>query len=178
MNNAVIFTFGRFNPPHIGHERLIHRILSESKKRQCDHYVVLSETIDNSKNILSVKEKERLLKLAIPDANILPASMAGNTLFEWLDFLANKCQYKELILIYGEDRTLEILELVNKYNGTEYLFENIQGISVPRDSFVSSTDMRRHARKGEFSLFEDIALYNLPKDETYKLYSYLNGMLN
>ena len=46
---TLVFAFGRFNPPTIGHKKLIDKVLSVAKAEKADHVVVLSKfTLGNN----------------------------------------------------------------------------------------------------------------------------------
>ena len=52
--NSIAFTFGRFNPPTIGHEKLINKV----KSVRADEYrIYLSRSEDPKKNPLSPRQK-------------------------------------------------------------------------------------------------------------------------
>ena len=54
----VFFTFGRMNPPTIGHEKLLDKLAQSSRGSSCRVY--LSQSQDNKKNPLQYVEKVRL----------------------------------------------------------------------------------------------------------------------
>jgi len=56
---SVAFTFGRFNPPTIGHEKLINKVKSQSTN---DYKIFLSRSQDSKKNPLSPDVKLRFMK--------------------------------------------------------------------------------------------------------------------
>ena len=56
----IAFTFGRFNPPTIGHEKLINKVASVGAN---DYLIVPSGSNDPKKNPLKVDDKIRVGKL-------------------------------------------------------------------------------------------------------------------
>jgi hypothetical protein len=60
--NTVAFTFGRFNPPTIGHEKLINKVKSQS----LNYKIYLSRSEDPRKNPLSPREKLTVMKSMFP----------------------------------------------------------------------------------------------------------------
>ena len=56
---SLAFTFGRFNPPTIGHEKLINKVASV---RADDYRIYLSRSEDAKKNPLSALEKLKVMK--------------------------------------------------------------------------------------------------------------------
>jgi len=61
--------------------------------------------------------------------------------------------YKNLIMIAGEDRTKGYIDLINKFNTGHVLYDDAQVISGPRTKGISGTDLRNHARDGNFDAF-------------------------
>ena len=61
--NSIAFTFGRFNPPTIGHEKLINKV----KSVRADEYrIYLSRSEDPKKNPLSPRQKLAYMKKMFP----------------------------------------------------------------------------------------------------------------
>ena len=59
----IAFTFGRFNPPTIGHEKLINKVASVGAN---EYIIVPSGSFDNKKNPLKVDDKIRIMKSMFP----------------------------------------------------------------------------------------------------------------
>ena len=55
--NAAVFTFGRFNPPTIGHEKLLKVVENTAKIQKGDYFVFMSHSQDAKKNPLSYNQK-------------------------------------------------------------------------------------------------------------------------
>ena len=68
--STIVLSFGRMNPITSGHELLINKVVSESKKRKADHLIVLSKSQDKKKNPLNVVDKVKFAKAAFPGINI------------------------------------------------------------------------------------------------------------
>jgi len=60
----VAITFGRMNPPTIGHQKLVDHLHSVAKKHGADAEVHLSHTQDSKKNPLSHGQKVGLARKA------------------------------------------------------------------------------------------------------------------
>ena len=60
----VFFTFGRMNPPTIGHEKLLNKLSSASKSNP--YRVYLSQSSDDSKNPLKYKDKVKFARKMFP----------------------------------------------------------------------------------------------------------------
>ena len=63
MKRAV-FTFGRFNPPTIGHEKLIKAVAKEAGSD--DWFIIPSQTAGEKKNPLPYDVKTKYMKLMFP----------------------------------------------------------------------------------------------------------------
>ena len=55
---TIAFTFGRFNPPTIGHQKLMDKVKTQAR----DYKIYLSRSEDSKKNPLDVRYKLRLMK--------------------------------------------------------------------------------------------------------------------
>ena len=57
-DRTAVFTFGRFNPPTTGHEKLIMKLAKEADSTR-DMYVFGSNSQDPAKNPLTGKQKQK-----------------------------------------------------------------------------------------------------------------------
>ena len=64
---AVVYTVGRFQPPTIGHKKLIEGVIAEAKKRDGKAYVFVSATEDPDLNPLSTAQKIPILEHMFPE---------------------------------------------------------------------------------------------------------------
>ena len=58
----IVFTFGRFNPPTLGHEKLLNKVASI---RADNYFIYLSRSEDSSKNPLAFRTKVAVMKLSL-----------------------------------------------------------------------------------------------------------------
>lgn len=158
-SNTVVLAFGRMNPPQIGHELLINKVLDIARKNNADHYVYASKTQDKKKNPLSIQQKLKYLKHSFPKVNIVGADNKVRTFIEAVKFLDPK--YDNLIMIGGSDRVQEFQKLLDTYNGKEYNYKSIKVVSAgERDpdaddvSGMSASKMRQAAADNDFDLFK------------------------
>ncbi|NBX50496.1 hypothetical protein EBT25_11260, partial [bacterium] len=122
---GVVLTFGRMNPPTVGHEKLAQKLLSVAQQEKATPMIFLSHSQDKKKNPLEHKDKVRFAKIAF--GNIVQDSPA-RTLMEILKSLESK--FKTATVVVGDDRVKEFTELLNKYNGKEYNFDYIKVVSA------------------------------------------------
>ena len=61
--DTVVFTFGRFNPPTVGHEKLITAVQAVSKTEGGDYFVYPSHSQDNKLifKLIEPTKKEALI---------------------------------------------------------------------------------------------------------------------
>ena len=73
--STAVFAFGRFNPPTIGHQKLLDKVISMAKQVNGKGYVFLSQKQNNKTDPLTFKEKQDYIQmfspqLAIGDAGV------------------------------------------------------------------------------------------------------------
>ena len=158
---TVAFTFGRFNPPTIGHEKLINKVKSV---RADDYRIYLSRSEDPKKNPLSPRQKLAYMKKMFP-------SHARNIMINTTNMILDICTelykqgYTEISMVVGSDRVREFDTIIKKYNNVKsrhgyYNFEKINIVSAgERDpdaegaTGMSASKMRAAAAKGDLSSF-------------------------
>lgn len=168
----VVFSFGRFNPPTTGHEKLIKAADTIAKTQGADLMIFPSQSQDPKKNPLSFTDKVKFMrkifrtysKSIIGDKNI-------KTSFDVITKLYDM-GYTDVTMVVGGDRVVEFDKLLNKYNGVQgrhgfYEFKNgIQIKSAGNRSDPDSDDakdmsadamsaslLRKIAADGDFELF-------------------------
>ena len=173
-DKSIAFTFGRFNPPTSGHEKLIRKVKSISAN---DHKIYLSRSQDSKKNPLSPDVKFRFMrdifKAYRQDLEISPTNMV----LDLLTKLHNK-NYSDVTMVVGSDRVREFENILNKYNDVKsrhgyYNFDKINVVSAgERDpdaegtTGISASKMRDAAAKGDVETFKKglPASYRNPAD--------------
>lgn len=155
-NNVAVISFGRMNPPTIGHQKLVDKVKETARSRSGKPMIFLSHTQDSKKNPLGYNDKIRLARTAFGRDVIKPSR--SKTIIQIAQELEGK--YDDLVMIVGEDRVREFTSLLNKYNGKEYSFNNIEIISAgTRDpdssdvSGMSASKMRGFVSSGDEDSF-------------------------
>jgi phosphopantetheine adenylyltransferase len=159
---TVTINWGRFNPPTIGHEKLLD--VSHAKGTG-DHRIYATQTTDNKKNPLDWKTKIKYMRKVFPThARMILMDKKVKTIFDALT-IAYKDGYKNIELVVGSDRVKEFTQLINKYNGTKgkhglYDFASIKVINAgERDpdaegaEGMSASKMRAAASKNDLVAF-------------------------
>ena len=158
----IAFTFGRFNPPTIGHEKLLQKLLSV---RADDHKIILSKSEDSNKNPLKLRDKVAAIKRMFPKyARHLAASKSNIIIDIVTEFYKKK--YTELSMVVGSDRVSEFRTLLKKYNDVKsrhgyYNFDSINIVSAgERDPDaegamgMSASKMRAAVKANDFKTFK------------------------
>ena len=115
--SKLVFAFGRFNPPTIGHAKLMKEVISQARNNGANHIVYASASHDKLSNPLSQRIKVKFMKKMFPENKIKKAGGKQRTFMEVLKFY-NKI-YGEVIMVAGSDRIAEFQALADKYNGTK-----------------------------------------------------------
>ncbi len=161
-SKTVAFTFGRFNPPTIGHEKLIKKVKSLPAN---DHKIYLSRSNDPKKNPLSPTQKLSYMKKLFPAHARNIEINKTNMILDIATMLHNK-GYTSITMVAGSDRVREFETILKKYNGVSsrhglYDFEDIKVVSAgERDpdaegaTGMSASKMRDAASKGDLDSFK------------------------
>lgn len=170
-SDTAVFTFGRMNPPHAGHQKLVDKIMGLARANSADPYIFLSQSNDPKKNPLDYPTKIRFAEQFFPDVRIGPGEFNNRrmrTLFDVLKYLYAK-GYKNIVGVFGDDRIPAFSKQINDYNGKPskrtgkpiYTFENIEIVSAgERDpdsddvSGMSASKMRKAVQEGDFEQFK------------------------
>lgn len=158
-SKTIVFAFGRFNPPTIGHQLLVQFVKKLAVQHRADHIIYASRSQDAKKNPLTVERKLHYLNLMFPRTNFKGANDQERTFIEAVKALNTR--YKNLIMVAGSDRVPEYEKLLTKYNGTEFHYDSIKVVSAgDRDpdaddaSGMSASKMRALASKGDLQGFK------------------------
>ena len=167
--STAVFAFGRFNPPTIGHQKLIETVLQTAEKANGKAYLFLSHKQNNKTDPLNFAEKQAYIqqfypKLAVGDAG-------ANTIIKALQKIQAEGRTR-IIMVAGSDRVEEFKKLLNQYNGKPdkqgndlYKFDSIDVVNAgQRDpdaegvSGASASKARELANKGQWHEFSKIAM--------------------
>ena len=162
-DKIAYFTFGRMNPPTIGHEKLLDKLSATAGKNQ--YFVFLSQTQDKKKNPLDYNSKVKHVRKMFPrHARRIMINKKVRTPFEAASYIYEQ-GYKTLYMVVGSDRVREFETLLNKYNGEKgrhgfYNFKTIKVVSAgERDpdsegvEGMSASKLRGFAADNQFAQF-------------------------
>ena len=117
MKKHVAFAFGRFNPPTVGHKKLIDTVVDASDGG--DFYIFTSQSQDPDKNPLDYQTKVNFLKKLFADIQdkIVYDVSIKNVLQAADKLKANG--YTDATFVCGSDRVPEFTKLLNAWNGMD-----------------------------------------------------------
>jgi len=180
--DTVVFTFGRFNPPTVGHEKLITAVQSVARTRGGDFFVYPSHSQDPKKNPLNQATKIKYMKKMFPKYKKNIVASSGKTALNIASELYDK-KYTTLVMVVGSDRVQEFQRILDKYNGQDkahgfYDFDQIYVVSAgERDpdaegvEGMSASKMRAAAVEGDFKSFRMGTPEALSDADTKKLFN-------
>ena len=171
---VVYFTFGRMNPPTIGHGKLLDKLASMAGRNPYKVYV--SQSQDPKKNPLSYADKVKAVRKMFPKhGRSVMIDKGVRSAMDVLPLLYNQ-GFRKVVMVVGSDRVNEFSALLNKYNGKDgrhgfYNFSDIQVESAgARDpdaegvEGMSASKMRTFASDNDFASFSQ----GLPKTVSTK----------
>ena len=174
--STLTVVFGRFNPPTVGHEKLLK---SADRMAEGDDFKVYpSRTQDPKKNPLDADMKVSYMKKMFSDykENIVNDPNM-RSIFDVL-VAANEDGYENINIVVGADRQAEFENLAQKYNGELYEFNQIRVISAgARDSEaegvegMSASKMRKAVVEDDFASFRRGTPKTLDDGDTQALFN-------
>ena len=177
----VFFTFGRMNPPTVGHGKVMNKLSAKAGKNP--YKVYLSQSQDARKNPLSYEGKVKYARKMFPkhSRNIILDKKLKNV-FEVASSLYDQ-GFNKITMVVGSDRTTEFETLLDKYNGVKgrhgfYNFERISIVSAgerdPDASGVegmSASKQRENAKENNFTAFSQGIPNSMSNPDAKKLFN-------
>ena len=165
--DTAVFTFGRFNPPTTGHEKLIDALAKQqSKNAGSMMYVYPSHSQNAKKDPLPHTLKIAYMRKMFPKYKSNVIVSKSRTALEAAVELHKK-GHRSIVMVVGSDRVTEFNTLLNKYNGVDskhgfYGFDDIKVVSAgERDpdsegvSGMSASKMRAAAMTDDYDSFKN-----------------------
>lgn len=167
-NKAIVFAFGRFNPPTIGHAVLINKVISHAASIGADNRIFTSASFDGIKNPIPFNEKVAFLKQLFPRGNFNTDKSLSH--IHQIAKQLTKEGYTNVTFVVGSDRIEKFQQALgdyvvpvssHKFNSEKhYPWEKFQIVSAgERDpdaegvSGASGTKMREYVRADDFKSF-------------------------
>lgn len=181
--DTVTFTFGRFNPPTLGHKRLLD-VVSETAG-DGEYRIYPSRSNDFKKNPLDVDTKIAVMQKMYPEhSEYIVNNPETKTIIDVLVSLSEE-GYKKINIVVGSDRLSEFEKLANQYNGTLYNFEELNLISAgDRDSQssgidgISSSKVRKAVAEKDYKTYRNCIPNTLNESDAKTIYNVLRKSMN
>ncbi|HAF77507.1 MAG TPA: hypothetical protein DCG42_09320, partial [Maribacter sp.] len=168
---TAVFAFGRFNPPTIGHQKLIDKVRNTASNVNGKGFIFLSHKQNNKTDPLSFTDKLGYLQSQYQDPNLEFGNIEANTIIKALQKIQAQGRTK-IIMVAGSDRVSEFEKLLNQYNGKPdkqgnqlYNFDSIAVVNAgqrdPDEEGVagaSASKARELAAKGQEHEFSKIVM--------------------
>ena len=180
--DTAVFTFGRFNPPTVGHEKLVTAVQNVARSKGGEYFVYPSHSQDPKKNPLSQPQKIKYMKKMFPKYKRNIVASTGKTALAIASELYSK-GYTNLVMVVGSDRVQEFQRILDRYNGEDkahgfYDYDKIEVVSAgERDpdaegvEGMSASKMRAAAVAGDFKSFRMGTPKTLSDANTKKMFN-------
>ena len=177
---TLTIAFGRFNPPHIGHQQLMDTAKAAADQEHGDYIIVPSRSNDPKKNPLDADTKVAFMRgMFQQHAGRIQNDANTRTIFDVLK-KAHADGYENVRIVGGADRVGEFSKLANNYNGTLYQFNNVEVVSAgDRDpdaegiEGLSASRLRLAAAENDYKTFKMAMPDNMTPKEVKDLYNTL-----
>ena len=155
---TLTLVFGRFNPPTVGHKKLLDALRKFAGDG--DLRIYPSRSFDPKKNPLDPGQKTDLMKKMFPDHDeSIVNDESVKTIFDALK-IANGEGYSNIKIVVGSDRVAEFDSLAQKYNGDLYEFDEIETVSAGQREDdaegvegMSASKLRKAKAENDFETF-------------------------
>jgi hypothetical protein len=181
--DTLTVVFGRFNPPTIGHEKLLKSAAKAASGGNLKIYP--SRTQDPNKNPLDPSTKVSYMRKMFPEyGEQIINDPDMKSIFDVL-VNADKDGYANVNIVVGSDRQAEFENLAQKYNGDLYNFDLIRVISAGvRDADaegvegMSASKMRKAVMDDDLVAFRRGTPKALDDGETKTLFDAIRQGMN
>ena len=165
--------FGRFNPPTVGHQKLLDAAKKVAGKGSLKIYP--SRTQDKKKNPYDADEKVEIMKQMMPDhAENIINDPNSKTIFDVLK-QGYDDGYSNVKIVVGADRVKEFAKLSGDYNGKIYDYLGVEVVSAgDRDpdaegvEGMSASKLRKAAADNDFKTYRT-GIPDIIDDKTAKV---------
>ena len=156
---SLTIAFGRFNPPHAGHDKLMSAVADSSEEGE--YVIVPTKSEGKDTDPLDFTTKVEIMKDMFPQHSDKIVDDPGTrTIFDVLK-KAHADGYSSVKLVGGSDREKLYSKLSTEYNGRLFDFDSVETINAgERDEnsddaieALSASVQRQHVKDGDFASF-------------------------
>lgn len=164
--STAVMSFGRFNPPTIGHEKLIRKTEEVAQQHGGTAHIIASHSEGTAKNPVPQQAKLGYLHNIVKPSTQLSGSSKEEPTILHAAAKLHRQGHKHLVVVAGSDRVNDYQDLLNQYNDGKkyphgsYKFKSIKVLSAgQRDpdaegmAGMSGTKIREYARAGNTAKF-------------------------
>lgn len=173
---TMILSIGRFTPPHKGHGILLEYIKDRAKDLDCDYAIWVTQTKDNTKNLLPIERKQYYLEQFFPETIFRYFNASINTITKVLESYTGI--YDKIIFVVGSDRVECFKNFMMEYNHKDFSFKQIEiEACSERNEYnnSSSTLVRRAVEDNDYKRFLNLLPQNSPETVQQELFLELKG---
>ncbi len=157
---TLTVAFGRFNPPHAGHGKLIGVAAESAESEKGDYMIIPSRSEKPKTDPMSADSKVEIMRSLFPEHSERIVNDPNiRTIFDVLK-KAHNDGYAGIRIVGGSDRTSDYERLSSDYNGKLYQFDTVETINAgERDPDAegmegfSASRMRLAAQENDFKAF-------------------------
>lgn len=150
MNNKTVLIYGRFQPPHLGHQKLIER--TKLKYNDRDIHLFMSKSSNDKRNPLTLDDKYNLCKDFW--GNEITIHKNPNGIVQIIKYMGTITS--DMVFVVGTDRLDSFSNLVHKYNWGYNI-----SVTVNDRALISATDLRTLAINNDYNEFKQ----HIPKNQ-------------
>ena len=159
-DNHVAITFGRFNPPHAGHGKLLDAVKAHGGDSG-NYRIYPSRSQDHKKNPLGAQQKiDHMRKMFKGHKDAIQNNEGQRNVFDILRDINDEGK-EHVTMVVGDDRVKEFEKITQKYNGIHYDFKTINiksaGARDPKSEDpvekLSASGQRKHASGDDHDSF-------------------------
>ncbi len=156
---SLTIAFGRFNPPHAGHDKLMSTVAASSEDNE--YIIVPTKTEGKDTDPLDFKTKVGIMKDMFPEhSDKIVDDGDTRTIFDVLK-KAHADGYSSVKLVGGGDREKLYDRLSTEYNGKLFDFDSVETINAGDRNeesenaieAMSASVQRKHVKNGDFGSF-------------------------
>ena len=176
--SRAIFTYGRFNPPTMGHDVLINKLKSIAGGDAV--FVFASQSNDPSRNPFDYKTKTKYMKKAFQGVTVVDSPKIKN-MFDAIEMLGKK--HDEVVMVVGGDRLASIKRSVPasaKRMGINLKVVSAGAIDPDAEGAkgMSASKMRAAAARDDYDAFRLGCPKSLSKKDCLQMFKELKKVMN
>ena len=152
-SDTLVIAFGRFNPPHSGHLKVINELQRKAQETGGDAILFVGSKQNNTTDPLSVYDKIKYLKMMAPTSDIHWSPKIGvnaEVLKRYSDM-----GYKHLVVVDGADREGFYHDMIDsRMKSGDLKFDDWNLSTIPRsETAMSATHQRKAVLDNDYASF-------------------------